>query len=610
MTAHFPSLYRSPRVRLAALVLILLLAAAGRLIHIDSESLWVDEGFSYWTIRADDLFDVVKRDVHPPAYFVMLNAWAQVAGISELALRYLSVLPSLLSVAVVYQVAREMARRTGDVASAVPILAALMLALADMELYIAQETRPYAWHVLWALLSMWAFLRWARTDDRRWGIAWVVASILLLYTHYVGGAVLAVEGLVALLFLQGWVRWQAIAGLALAGAAAAPWLLGVAAGQTENVGAGFNVPSTLESLWNWRINWFTQQWALMIGLALAGLAGLALWSRDRKGGRGLAFALALWFVLPVAAAYVLNAYTPILMDYRLTVITPAVALMVAFGLGQFRGATLAFLAAVIVVYGVAIDDTPRPRPPWRDIGRRAAQYAAPGDLALAQVEPSGDWQVIYYFDRFMPSGVTIRSVRQWKIEDAATYPGGLVDVLRAHPHVWFMHWATDRDVFDFLTETGHVQTAVFTHDWLGNDLNVYRYDVIPPEDAALGTFEPGLMLRDAAIYSDDLRVDLWWSAPQTPDADYTISARLLDADGRLVAQLDSAAFNGQRPATTWAPGEVIYDPRGLQLAEGFDTLPPGDYIVSVRVYLWTPEGVIDQYTLAGEDAITVGALTR
>jgi len=35
------------RYQLPVLVLILLLAAAGRIINIDVESLWVDEGFSY-----------------------------------------------------------------------------------------------------------------------------------------------------------------------------------------------------------------------------------------------------------------------------------------------------------------------------------------------------------------------------------------------------------------------------------------------------------------------------------------------------------------------------------------------------------------------------------
>jgi mannosyltransferase len=176
-----------PRYKLPAFVLILLLAAAGRINHIDLESLWVDEGFSYWAIRHPDMFGLILRDVHPPLYFVLLRGWAEVAGITELALRYLSVLPGLLSVAAIYHVARELERARGGTAeTVVPLLAALLLALADMEIYIAQQVRMYTWHVLWAVLSMWAFTRWTRTGGRRSLAAWVATSLLLLYTHYIG----------------------------------------------------------------------------------------------------------------------------------------------------------------------------------------------------------------------------------------------------------------------------------------------------------------------------------------------------------------------------------------------------------------------------------------
>lgn len=604
------------RYRLALLVAILLIAAWGRIPHIDTESLWVDEGFSYWAIRHNDMFDVIVRDVHPPLYFYALRAWSQAAGLSELALRYFSVLPSLLSVAAVMHVARELERARGGVReSAVPLLAALLLALADMENYVAQETRMYTWHVLWVILSMWGFLRWARTGERRALAGWFIATVLLFYTNYTGAATIGVQGLYALLFLRGRQRLQAIGALLAAGLVFAPWAL-VLAGQTANVGTGFNVPSTLESLWNWRVNWFTQQWALLGGLALMGLFTLVY---DRSSGRlaGLrwrpiapSFLMLAWLIVPVTGAYILNHYTPILMDYRLTQITPAVALLIAFGLGNIRQPALAFLVAVIVVYGVTIDDTPRPRPPWREVGQNAARYAVPGDLAMAHITPSGDWQVIYYFDRLMPQGVERRSLRQWQLEDPDSYPTGLPALLADHPHVWFMHWSVDQSGFEALAATGHVQTAVMTEDWLGNDLNVYRFDVVPPVEAQIAAYESGMILRDAAIHAGALRVDLWWSAAAALPADYTVSALLLDAGGRLVAQLDSYPFNGDRPTTTWQPGEVVYDPRPLRLADGVTALPPGEYTVAVKVYLWSPEGLTIMPTITGDEYAVIGTLQR
>ncbi len=614
------------RAKYPLLIIILMLAFAGRVINSDSESLWVDEGFSYWAIRdGNDLFDVVLNDVHPPIYFVMLKGWSSVTGLSEFALRYLSLLPSLLAVAMVYQVAREILLQTNTRASlvVVPLLAALMFALADMENYIAQETRMYTWHVLWLTVSMWAFLRWLRTHKPTMQWLWFGASVLLLYTHYIGAAGIAVQGIFALIFLRGRKRTVALSTLVAIVVLFVPWLLVVVGNQTENVGTGFNVPSTLESLWQYRIEWFTQQWALNIGLALMGVWWLVngyrrenFVSTDTYWGRmGIGDSwrygvlLVLWVVVPVAGAYILNLFTPILIDYRLTQITPAVALLIAFGLGAFRGRTLLFLVMVILVYGIVIDDTPRPRPPWREVGMTATEYAQSGDLALAHVTPSGDWQVIYYYDRWMPEGVQNISLRQWQLERGFDdYNANLPVLLDAHDHVWLMHWSSDTSAFEILRETGHVQTALMQSDWLGNDLNTYRFDRVPAVDEAIATYESGMILRDSAIYPDSLQVDLWWSNETTLDADYTVSALLLDVDGRLVAQLDSFPFENQRPTTTWQANEVVYDPRRLVLADGIDALSGGTYTVAVKVYLWTPEGIIDQRTSAGEDFAVIGEI--
>ena len=588
----------------AVLVLVLLLAAAGRIVNIDNESLWVDEGFSYWAIQHDDMFGLLLDDVHPPVYFVLLRIWSGFAGITELALRYFSVLPSVLSVAAIYQLGRELERaRHVCRESWVPVLAALLLALADMEIYIAQETRMYTWHVLWVILSMWAFLRWIRHQaNQRTRLAWMIVSLLLVYTHYIGAAALAVQFLYALIFLRDKTRIRALVSLMIVGALFVPWLLLVVGDQTANVGTGFNVPSTLESLWNWRENWLTAQWPLHLLLALLGL--LVFYRNRILIQPGIVFLLLGWIVIPVAGAYVLNFTTPILMDYRLTQITPAVVLLVASGMGNLRGFERGLIVAAIVIYGVTTDDTAVQRPPWREVGANAAKYAQPGDLALAHVTPSGDWQVIYYYDRFMPDGVERYSLRQWQREQSNTYWTGVPALLADHDHVWLMHWSQDRSAFDMLRDSGHVQTAVMTEDWLGNDLNVYRYDRLPPEP--LVTYAPGITLRDAQIY--DMSVDLWWSAPETPDNNYIVSVFLLDNQGQIVAQHDAQPWHYRRPTSSWSPGEVVYDPHMLAPVEGSDSVPAGTYRVGVKLYLRTDDGFDDQLTDDGQSFAIIGTI--
>ncbi|MBC7872140.1 MAG: hypothetical protein H7Y09_14940 [Chitinophagaceae bacterium] len=174
-----------------------------------------------------------------------------------------------------------------------------------------------------------------------------------------------------------------------------------------------------------------------------------------------------------------------------------------------------------------------------------------------------------------------------------------------------MHWSKDNSGFDALAQTSHVQTAHITYDWLGSALDLFRYDVLPPLAEAPATFENGMTLRDAIIYPDQLRVDLWWQIDESTADNYTISAILLDENGRLVAQIDSYAFDGARPTSTWSPDEVIYDPRSMRLADGISTLTPGLYNVGVKIYLLNADNTFtDISTSDGQDYATIGTLER
>ena len=120
MTAR-PSL-----LRCAIFVAILALAAFVRFYCLTCSSLWHDEGNS-WAV-AQRSFDQIARDaaadIHPPGYYWLLKLWAGPAGFSAWGLRSLSALASLLSVAVVYRIAREMTAGTKRYRYEFPLLAA------------------------------------------------------------------------------------------------------------------------------------------------------------------------------------------------------------------------------------------------------------------------------------------------------------------------------------------------------------------------------------------------------------------------------------------------------------------------------------------------------
>ena len=56
-----------------------------------------------------------------------------------------------------------------------------------------------------------------------------------------------------------------------------------------------------------------------------------------------------------------------------------------------------------------------------------------------------------------------------------------------------------------------------------------------------------------------VRVTLYWDTLATPPGDRTVSVRIADETGWLLAQQDNMPSNGTRPSSWWQPGWQIRD---------------------------------------------------
>ena len=84
-----------------ALAVILLAALALRLANLTFQPLWFDEGWSVWFATSDlpAMIEHTAVDIHPPFYYALLHLWIGLTDTSEFALRMLSVLVGVLTVA-------------------------------------------------------------------------------------------------------------------------------------------------------------------------------------------------------------------------------------------------------------------------------------------------------------------------------------------------------------------------------------------------------------------------------------------------------------------------------------------------------------------------------
>jgi uncharacterized membrane protein len=162
------------------LLLILLLALALRVFHLDTQSIWYDEGLSIQIAAQEPLQAIALSATtdHPPLHTLLLGGWMRTTGESDFVVRYLSVFCGVLVVALTYALGKRFDERAG-------LIGAGLIAIAPLAVYYSQETRGYMLLTALILIATIAALRLLGGDRRKrvW-FTYSVATALALYTHY------------------------------------------------------------------------------------------------------------------------------------------------------------------------------------------------------------------------------------------------------------------------------------------------------------------------------------------------------------------------------------------------------------------------------------------
>src|SRR4051812_12575662 len=91
----------------AGALMLIGLAFALRLYRLGSVELWFDEAASFVVASKGyrEIVDYVRQASaeHPPLYFFALHTWMKLAGSSEFALRYFSLILGVLLIAVLFR---------------------------------------------------------------------------------------------------------------------------------------------------------------------------------------------------------------------------------------------------------------------------------------------------------------------------------------------------------------------------------------------------------------------------------------------------------------------------------------------------------------------------
>jgi uncharacterized membrane protein len=151
-----------------------------RWFALGGQSLWFDEGQTEFAARLSpsNLFHFIRTVDHPPLYFLLQHYWGATFGDSEYALRGLAAFFGTLSLPVFYLLAKKLLKDSMAVA-----LAMWLFAFSIMQVWYSREARSYEFISFWALLGLYALIRFLETRSAIAFVLVLLSATVSLYAH-------------------------------------------------------------------------------------------------------------------------------------------------------------------------------------------------------------------------------------------------------------------------------------------------------------------------------------------------------------------------------------------------------------------------------------------
>jgi mannosyltransferase len=378
--------------------------------RLGAESLWFDEGYTAWMVSHSpaEIVRLIRADTAPPLYYLLLHGWTVLFGRSEIALRSLSTLSSILTLFIAMRIARRMLRNPAAVAAVT-----WLMSLSYLQIWFAREARAYA---LMGLLGVTAFnclLRHLAARHRRWLIPLPLLIAAAMYTHNMMAPYVLGLLLVWLVLPSEHSTRRRIGEISLVTGIAAllylPWaILGLPA-QMEMIRHSFwmdplkagDLPAAIAALtgvkyfWSWtglldRMHIHTADGVVpmsILGCLLAGSAFVSIFGQTGTRRREALGLLTAAIFPPVAVALCSVVWTPVFAEKMFLTSASMCPIFFLLPLGMplpraglrmaWCGAAILLLLTGLTLFGYYREIT---KEDWRGIARIVSEL--PGDRRL------------------------------------------------------------------------------------------------------------------------------------------------------------------------------------------------------------------------------------
>ena len=323
-----------------------------RFVSLD-QSLWLDEATTAQVVDKLSLAQILTvyapYDFHPPLYYLFINGWTEVLGVSEYALRMPSVLFSLATGYLIYRIVLSV-RHAQKVSGTKPLsdarFAAALFLYNPLILYYSQEARMYMMAVFLAValvFACWPILVGSSLHRRQilwtnvltgllfatfYASAFFIASLHLLFIikrkwrnllAIAPGGLLSIAVLLPLLLTQ--LRYSQVALQSVT-----HWSLVLGQAEFKNV---ILLPLKFAA---GRYDLNTSADMVVVGLwagVMYGALAYGVWRLRRDAGRNTIWSVLFLAFSPIVIGYIVSFYKPMMQYFRFLYVVPFVLLACA-----------------------------------------------------------------------------------------------------------------------------------------------------------------------------------------------------------------------------------------------------------------------------------------
>jgi uncharacterized membrane protein len=186
----------TPSQRQTAIECLILLAVAIvlRVWFVGRTDLGGDESFSlYMSLQSlPDLVRMLCQGDNPPLWEILLHFWVKVFGISEIAIRTLPLIFSVLTVIPIYFLGERHLHRMAGIA------ASLCYCFSTFSIYLAHDCRVYSLIGFCSACSALLFISAVKQPKTLKFILLTIVNLMLMYGHYLSVWIIVMEFIIAL----------------------------------------------------------------------------------------------------------------------------------------------------------------------------------------------------------------------------------------------------------------------------------------------------------------------------------------------------------------------------------------------------------------------------